>query len=181
MVEFASFADLRGFSANIDGRMLLKQASSEAYQHNVFLSYSSKDQDLLPGVIQVLQGRGGRVYIDKLDPELPDLINRDTAERLRLRIAGCGRFVMFVTTNSKGSRWVPWELGLADGEKREPAIALFPSAETAGETEWANQEYLGLYRRIVWGKHQSYEKPIWMVLDHRANTATELKAWLSGG
>lgn len=180
-MEFASFADLRRFSANVDGGMLLKQASAETYQHNVFLSYSSKDHDLLPGVISVLQNHGGRVYIDKLDPALPELTNRGTAERLRLRIAGCRRFVMFVTTNTKGSRWVPWELGLADGEKQEPALALFPSTETAGETEWANQEYLGLYRRIVWGKHRDHEKPIWMVLDHRVNTATELSAWLAGG
>ncbi|APG86730.1 hypothetical protein SAMCFNEI73_pB0013 (plasmid) [Sinorhizobium americanum] len=43
---------------------------------------------------------------------------------------------------------------------------------------WADWEYLGLYHRIVWGKHKNYGKEIWMVLDQRTFTATELSAWL---
>jgi hypothetical protein len=74
---------------------------------------------------------------------------------------------------------VPWELGLSDGAKTNGDIAIFPLAEMAYNTSWMNQEYLGLYRKIVWGKHADYTKEIWMVWNEVNNTATELSEWIS--
>lgn len=134
----------------------------------------------MPGVIAVLEGHGGRVYIDKSDNRLPESPTRETAEILRSTIKSCRRFVVFVTTNSKDSRWVPWELGLADGEKGSYQVALFPAASRSYERAWAEQEYLGLYQRIVWGKIQGWTENSWIVLDHILNTAVPLKKWLKG-
>jgi len=75
---------------------------------------------------------------------------------------------------------IPWELGLADGQKSASSVALFPVVETATETKWAEQEYLGLYRRILWGTLEGYDKQVWMVYDHHTNTATHLRKWLRG-
>ena len=46
------------------------------------------------------------------------------------------------------------------------------------DTTWASWEYLGLYRRIVWGKMQDEKDPLWMVHDWKRNTAVKLSSWL---
>ncbi|HUR24934.1 MAG TPA: toll/interleukin-1 receptor domain-containing protein [Candidatus Thermoplasmatota archaeon] len=177
--DVITFSQLESFSASLDRGVLLKQASN-AQGKTVFLSHSHQDKKFLPGVIQVLQSEGGQVYVDHIDERLPRQTNRETADILRSTIRSCTRFVAFVTTNSKDSRWIPWELGLADGAKGEPTVALFPSAERAGDSTWTEQEYLGLYRRIDWGSINGFEKPGWRVLDHAKNQATWLKDWIAG-
>ena len=77
--------------------------------------------------------------------------------------------------------WIPWELGIADGEKGAYPVALFPTANKSNEQRWAEQEYLGLYRRIVWGTMTGWSEKGWMVLNHVKNTATSLRKWLEGG
>lgn len=160
---------------------MLKSASASRTGKTVFLAHSSKDKRYLPGVISVLENHGGHVYVDKSDDRLPESTNRETAEILRSTINGCRRFVVFVTPNSKDSRWIPWELGLADGEKGAYPVALFPTANDSHDQTWAEQEYLGLYRRIVWGTMKGWTKKGWMVHDHIQNTATPLRKWLEGG
>ena len=110
MPEFATFDDLRRFAPTInEARVYLRKAASEVNK-NVFLSHSSKDHEHLPGVIAVLDGHGGRVYIDDGDKRLPSNPSPKTADILRKTIKRLPRFVLFVTTNSKNSRWIPWEL-----------------------------------------------------------------------
>ncbi len=86
--------------------------------------------------------------------------------------------VVLVSTNTKESRWIPWELGLGDEAKKTWNVALFPVVEKNYETAWTKQEYLGLYRRIIWGTFKGKEKNEWMVHDHRDNTADPLGKWL---
>ena len=179
MPEFATFADLDRFRQKLDEAQMVKRASDTRTGKTVFLAHSSKDKKQLPAVISILENHGGRVYVDNDDERLPESTNRETAEILRSTVKGCRRFVSFVTINSKDSRWVPWELGLADGEKGSFPVALFPTADTAYEQTWSEQEYLGLYRRIVWGKMEGWEKPGWMVWDHVKNSATGLRQWLT--
>jgi hypothetical protein len=131
-------------------------------------------------VISLLQNYGGIVYINKADRRLPESTNRDTAEILRSTIRECRRFVLFVTTNCKDSKWVPWELRIADGEKGDNPIALFPAANRSDDQQWAQHEYLGLYRRVVWDKMKGWTAPGWFVLDHLQNTGTPLAQWLKG-
>jgi hypothetical protein len=90
----------------------------------------------------------------------------------------CRKFVLLVTPNSKDSKWIPWELGLGDGANRDANVALFPSAEKSYEQQWSEQEYLGLYQRIVWGKLGEHKDNCWFVLNHRKNTGIRLKEWL---
>ncbi len=85
---------------------------------------------------------------------------------------------MLASENSKESKWVPWELGLADGYKGTNKIALFPAVEETYKTAWTSWEYLGLYDRIVWGKLEGHDNKVWMVLDEAKNTAIELSSWL---
>ena len=144
-----------------------------------FLSHSSQDSDILPAAIKVLENHGADVYIDKKDPELPPYTSKATASALRERISSSRKFVLLASTNSKDSRWVPWELGIADGYRKPRNVAIFPSVENTNNTSWTHQEYLGVYDRIVFGDHESYSRKIWMVLNPENNQATELGAWLA--
>lgn len=133
MASFATFDDLRRIKRELQEAVLLKEASSSRTGKTVFLSHSSKDKEHLPAVISIINNHGGQVYVDSEDDRLPRTPNRETAELLRDSIKFCRKFVLFVTTNSKDSRWIPWKLGLADGEKSQWQIALFPTADKSYE------------------------------------------------
>jgi hypothetical protein len=178
MIRFATLAELRGFAATTEAQLATKSATN-VQNKTVFLSHSTADHDALPGVVTVLEGHGGRVYVDDRDVELAGLDMHGKAERLRKAVTACRKLVLFVTPKSKDSYWVTWELALGDGVNMPHNVALFPSAENLFEMEWANQEYLGLYRRIVWGNYEGYTDPLWMVIDHRTNNADRLGSWLS--
>lgn len=177
MLAYATYENLRQLGAEGDSARLIKEASTVEGK-NVFLSHTSADDDLLPGVIRVLEGHGGRVYVDREDPVLPTLDIFEIANRVRDAVRRCRKLVVLVTPRSKDSRWIPWELGLGDGANWDKNVALFPSAETALEQEWSKQEYLGLYQRVFWGDFEGEEKKCWMVLDHRNNAGMKLSNWL---
>ena len=179
MPEFATYHDLASLQSSINESVVIKSASAQTLNKTVFLAHSSKDAAYLAGVITILENSGGRVYIDKIDKSLPLKPNRETAEILRASIRSCRRFVIFVTTNSKDSVWIPWELGLADGEKGYAPIALFPTASSSTEQTWASQEYLRLYQVVVWGKIDGVlMQPGWIVWNRQTNTAVTLNSWL---
>lgn len=183
MIRYITRSDLRSFSQELnlsEQASLRKSAASQGLSGATFLSHSSKDDDLVIGAIQVLEGHGARVYVDEIDPEMPPYTTEETANLLKSRIRQTKRFVLLASSNSKDSRWVPWELGIADGYKNLEKIALFPASDSSSEHAWASWEYLGLYRRIVWGDLEGYKERVWMVLDEKRNTATELKKWLAG-
>lgn len=183
MVEYVTREELRSYATQMgtaETARVRKAAASRSLTGSTFLSHSSKDDDLVAGAIRVLEGHGGKVYVDEIDPEMPPYTSEKTAELLKTRIRDTSRFVLLASKNSKESKWVPWELGIADGEKGMSKIALFPASESRYDQAWASWEYLGLYRRIVWGSHQNYQDNIWMVLNERDNTATELSRWLKG-
>lgn len=181
MIEYATRADFIRFSEEIqlhEQASVRKRAEGRAPSGATFLSHSSQDKELVVGAIRLLEGHGATVYIDKKDPTLPPYTNKDTAIGLKNRIHQSQRFVLLASKNSKDSRWVPWELGIADECKGLRRVAILPAVESQGDTEWSNWEYLGLYDRIVWGDLDGQSKKVWMVLDERENTATQLSAWL---
>jgi hypothetical protein len=98
---------------------------------------------------------------------MPPYTNKGTATLLKNRIRRTKRFVLLASNNSKDSRWVTWELGIADGYKGQEGIAVFPVSEKSGEKSWASWEYLGLYDRIIWGDLKTYQTQVWMVLNER--------------
>lgn len=183
MAIYASRDDFRRFARDMGlerATSLRRTAASRSLSGSTFLSHSSKDDELVAGAISVLENHGAKVYVDEIDPEMPPYTSATTAALLKTRIRDTSRFVLLASTNSKDSRWVPWELGIADGAKLPAHIALFPASDSHYEQSWASWEYLGLYDRIVWGKLNGYDGDVWMVLDEKSNTATELRKWLRG-
>jgi hypothetical protein len=177
MISYATRSELRGLGASLnEGRIRLRRSATPA--NATFLSHSSKDAELVEGATLVLSNHGAAVYVDRVDATLPPYTTKETAAALKHRIGQCKKFVLLASENSKDSRWAPWELGIADGERGIPNIALFPAVEDGGSEGRTSWEYLGLYQRIVWGSLQGHKDPLWMVLDEENNTASPLGVWL---
>lgn len=178
MIQFVTFDDLERINKQVDTRQILNEAAQFRYGKTVFLSHSSKDNVYLPAIIQILENHGGSVYLDLRDDRLPETPSVETAKVLRESLHSCRKFVLFVTTNSKDSRWIPWELGVGDGAKKPCSVAIIPAAKYLWDKDWAGQEFLGLYDRIIWGNFTGQE-PEWLVYNHHDNTAVRLREWLS--
>ena len=178
MISYVTRSELRGFgiALNEEARRSLRKSATSV--NATFLSHSSKDDELVMGATRILSNHGATVYVDRIDPTLPPYTSKETAAALKRRIGQCKKFVLLASENSKESRWVPWELGIADGERGISNIALFPAVEDGSSKGWTSWEYMGLYRRIVWGNLEGHKDPLWMVLDEENNTASPLSGWL---
>jgi hypothetical protein len=181
MVDYITTASLRAQVGPVNEQAtVLRKAEQRSPSGSTFLSHSTKDADLLPAVIRLLERHGAEVYVDKKDETLPPYTSRETAQMLRERIQQSRKFILFTTKNSKDSRWVPWELGIADGYRQPPNVAILPSVDATGEKAWTEQEYLGVYNRIVHGRIEGRPETCYMVYNQKRNSATELGLWLRG-
>lgn len=115
-------------------------------QVTIFLSHSSKDRELAQGLVYYLASLGIAVYVDWNDSDLPRVTNRETADKLKAQIKSNSLFMILATDNALESKWVPWEIGIADQCKDEQSILLVPVADASGRFDGA--EYLQLYRRV---------------------------------
>ena len=140
----------------------ITEAALDKNAINIFLSHSSQDKKLLKDVIIFLESYDNvKVYIDKEDGDLPKATSPQTAEILKKRISECQKFIVLITDNTQKSKWIPWELGLADVIKTKKNIALLPYSRATYDFT-TKQEYLGLYDKIIYNnfKNQAFE---WLV------------------
>jgi hypothetical protein len=119
-----------------------------------FLCHSHRDADLAKGLVHFLAEAGWSVYIDWEDATMPDKPNRETATKIQQKIKELHYFLFLATANSVASRWCPWEIGYADGQKPLSQILIVPT--TDGSSTHGN-EYLQLYRRVDLGAQGSVE------------------------
>jgi hypothetical protein len=122
-------------------------SSTAGAKVTIFLSHSHKDRKLAKGIIQHLASFGIGVYVDWNDTDMPRETNRETAEKIKSRIAELHLFMVLATENALNSKWVPWEVGVADKTKGEQRVLIIPVADAAGG--FNGNEYLQLYRRVV--------------------------------
>lgn len=120
------------------------QATARVDQFDIFLSHSLTDQKLILGIWLSLEDMGYKVYVDWIhDRHLSrDNVTKETAQVLRQRMLSSQSLFFATTTNSSGSKWMPWELGFKDGHNRKAAI--LPVSQTFGDS-YTGQEYLGVY------------------------------------
>lgn len=145
-MSYLTYSDLNEklfSSAKAINESIRNRSSSDT---NVFLSYRRKDKIWVDGTVRFLKRIGVSVYIDYLDETLDDKESKEVAEKLRLAIAGCNKFISLATINSNGSKWMPWELGLGDRITNYKNTAILPL--TTYSNYWGDQEYAALYGRI---------------------------------
>jgi hypothetical protein len=77
----------------------------------VFISHKDTDSTLAAKVASRVQRNGVQTYLDVIDDALakdgPDL-----ADLLLQRMASCDQLIAVVSTATKDSWWVPWEIGV---------------------------------------------------------------------
>jgi TIR domain-containing protein len=172
-MAFIDRSQLEDFGRNAqridEARRRLVKVAREA-EASVFLSHSHKDRDLALAAINFLANQGVIVYVDWLDAGMPDTTSPETAARVRQAISLNRKFVLLLTARSMASRWVPWELGIADGLKGQPHMATLPVREPGASLE--GNEYIGLYSTI-----HSLEGGGWGIVPPGTNQGTPLRDW----
>lgn len=113
----------------------------------ISLSHSHHDHKSAKGIIRLLAGFDMSVYVDWNDGDMPRETSRETADKIKSRIAELNLFMVLATENALNSKWVPWKIGVADMTKGEKQVLVIPVADSAGT--FKGSEYLRLYRRIV--------------------------------
>lgn len=144
----ASFSELRNAQASAEKKRWTKAPS-------VFLSHSHLDESLVLSAISLLERYGGDVYVDWMDPGMPERTDAKTAKILREKIAGASRFIILASARALSSRWVPWELGYADAAKTLRNVAILPVRED--NEGYPGNEYMQLYQSITMN---SAEEPV---------------------
>src|SRR5262249_26088431 len=114
---------------------------------SVFLSHSHNDRKKVKGMIKLFASLGVDLYVDWNDSGLPRQIGRFTAEKIKNRIEELDLFMVLLTRNACKSKWVPWEIGVADQAKGEPKVLIIPVVDSSGS--FYGMEFLRLYRRVT--------------------------------
>jgi hypothetical protein len=132
------------------GQLLTEDARrfSSEKQYDIFLSHSYDDGELILGVKKLIEALGLTVYVDWIDDAKLDRsrVTVKTAALLRARMRSCSSLVYAHSSNSSDSVWMPWELGYFDGFKPSQVWVLPLVADS--DSEFKNQEYLGLYPTV---------------------------------
>ncbi|TWT95396.1 hypothetical protein Pla108_35440 [Botrimarina colliarenosi] len=102
---------------------------------------------------------------------MPSVTSPETARRIKGKIKECKKLVLLATNNALQSKWVPWELGVADAENSMKNIAILPVTDS--QTSWIGSEYVGIYDRI---EQASSGKPA--VFEPGASSGILLEDWL---
>jgi hypothetical protein len=145
-------SQLRGFADSPEKRRaaavhLFESKASAGVAVTIFLSHSHKERKAAQGLINHMASLGVNVYVDWNDSDMPRITNQDTANRIRNKIADLDLVMVLATENGLNSKWVPWEVGVADKTKNDKDILIIPVADYSGRFD--GTEYLQLYRRVV--------------------------------
>jgi hypothetical protein len=152
-----------------------KQASATG--HDIFLSHSFDDKELILGIALTLEDLGYTVYLDwRDDPSLDRKnVNQTTALKLRERMRRAKCLFFATTESTSNSKWMPWELGFKDGQSNRSAI--LPLQATRPD-DFNGQEYLGIYPYITQQRSDKQEEKLWV---RRSRTCyVVFDAWLTG-
>ena len=166
---------LRTFSAETvlnEGRI-----SDSTKTYDIFLSHSSKDDELIAGLKLILEDLGYSVYVDWNDNQLnPDNVTLETAKVLRERMSQCKSLLYAFSENAANSKWMPWELGYFDALKKS-RVAVLPISQTA-KYSYKGSEFVGVYYFIQIAQIQNtYKDALWV---YDGDKYIIFDRWLSG-
>ena len=156
-MAYLTLSQVRGkaqFSDPLRENLSRKSLTSK---NTVFLSHSHQDADIIRPVINFLLTLGVEVYVDWLDDSMPKTTSSETASRLKDKIRESDRFLVLLSEKSVESKWVPWELGYADGVKQIKDIAILPvrRGDSTSDSTFNGLEYMTLYPVIKEGFRDS--------------------------
>lgn len=156
------------------------ERKSLGQRRTVFLSHSHHDNDIVLSIIEFLLTIDTYVYVDWLDPTMPQVTSAETATKIKERIIQCERFIVLLSEHSKESKWVPWELGFADAKKDNSKISIFPVKRSiyTSDSNFDGLEYMELYQKIKIGISNNTGKDTPIVIPPRETKGYTLHQWL---
>lgn len=115
---------------------------------DVFLSYNIADMSVVKGIYYYLTKKGFDVYLDCIvDPYLKrENCDYNTASLIHNRLIRSKSLVYACSHNSTQSNWMPWELGVVDGNTRKCYVL---PVSNGYERDFQLKEYLQLYPMLV--------------------------------
>lgn len=121
---------------------------------DIFVSYNIKDKKIIEGVYNKLTAMGFNVYVDFIvDKQLNrNSVDFKTAKTIQRRLFNSKSLLYALSPNASMSKWMPWELGMVDGNTRK--CAILPIVANSNDS-YARQEYLLLYPIIEEGLNNS--------------------------
>lgn len=126
-----------------------------------------------------LESFGYKVFIDWIvSPELDrTTATRETADELRRAMSQSDSLLFAVSSSSKSSKWMPWELGYSDALHGKVAVIPIYEMEMADEV-YDEQEYLGLYPYVTINRKAQGE--VEFVINEAIDKYVSLGDWLKG-
>lgn len=88
----------------------------------VFISHQKNDSELARSVEQRLRTHRIDCYLDVTDPELYKK-GEVLADTIRAKMASCSHLLAVLSSSTRNSQWVPWEVGVAS--EKELPLASF--------------------------------------------------------
>lgn len=113
-------------------------------RYDIFLSHAFADRDAVAEARGRIAAEGYSVYVDWIEDNDLDRSSADhrIADKLRHRMRQSGTLFYAVSSHSKASRWMPWELGFADAWAGR--VFVYPLDQEAGDYA-KSVEFLSLY------------------------------------
>lgn len=162
-------------------RIINESKDTDKDVYDIFLSHSSRDADIILGVLDSLNDLGYSVYIDWIDdPQLNrSNITKGTANTLRVRMNQSKSLLYATTQHASTSKWMPWELGYMDGKKDTAAILPIFETESTSSFTYNGQEYLGIYPYAIEAPiTNTTTKKLWIF--ESADTYVLFDQWVNG-
>ena len=145
MISYSRESYFKGIVARMpinEQQRTFSAGSNELF--DVFLSYNINDKDVVKGIYDVLKNMGFKVYVDfMVDPQLDRRsVTKETAECIQSRLKHSKSLIYAQSSNAAMSKWMPWELGVVDGNTSKCFIM---PVQKGYEIINSRQEYLLLY------------------------------------
>lgn len=145
MISYSRESYFKGIVASMpinEQQRTFSAGSNELF--DVFLSYNINDKDVVKGIYYVLKNMGFKVYVDfMVDPQLDRRsVTKETAECIQSRLKHSKSLIYAQSSNAAMSKWMPWELGVVDGNTSKCFIM---PVQKGYEIINSRQEYLLLY------------------------------------
>jgi hypothetical protein len=150
--------------------------------YDIFLSHSSKDAQIIFGILDSLNDLGYSVYVDWVDDPQLDRgnVTKATAKTLRVRMNQSKSLLYATTEHASSSKWMPWELGFMDGIKEKAAILPIFENENSSSHYYKGQEYLGIYPYCIKDYFQVNPSKEGLWIFDNEDTYVTFNNWLAG-
>lgn len=147
---------------------------SKCYNNSVIVLLSHKHEEVrfILKIKEFFNVEGIDIKIDWLDPDMPQVTDKETTYKIRQYIMNWDKFILIASENSKKSLWIPWELGFADGVKGLIDIAILPI--TYNENKWKDREYYNIYNFLRYDEDEKLS-----LCNHRGVRIMSLLQWIN--